>query len=71
MVNVTKSKKLTNTRASGSDEKARIIPPVVFSLEEALEYIKEDEYVEVTPNHIRLRKIILDDLERKRANRNN
>ena len=71
VVNVTKSKKLTNTRASGSDEKARIIPPVVFSLEEALEYIKEDEYVEVTPNHIRLRKIILDDLERKRANRNN
>ena len=69
VVNVTKSKKLTNTRASGSDEKARIIPPIVFSLEEALEYIKEDEYVEVTPNHIRLRKIILDELERKRANR--
>lgn len=69
VVNVTKSKKLTNTRASGSDEKAHIIPPVVFSLEEALEYIKEDEYVEVTPHHIRLRKIILDELERKRANR--
>ena len=69
VVNVTKSKKLTNTRASGSDEKARIIPPIVFSLEEALEYIKEDEYVEVTPHHIRLRKIILDELERKRANR--
>ena len=69
VVNVTKSKKLTNTRASGSDEKARIIPPVVFSLEESLEYIKEDEYVEVTPNHIRLRKIILDHLERKRDNR--
>lgn len=69
VVNVTKSKKLTNTRASGTDEKARIIPPIVFSLEEALEYIKEDEYVEVTPNHIRLRKIILDELERKRANR--
>lgn len=70
VVNVTKSKKLTNMRASGADDKARIIPPVVFSLEEALEYIKEDEYVEVTPNHIRLRKIILDENERKRANRN-
>ena len=69
VINVTKSKKLTNMRASGADEKARIIPPIVFSLEEALEYIKEDEYVEVTPNHIRLRKIILDELERKRANR--
>ena len=68
-VNVTKSKKLTNMRASGADEKARIVPPVVFSLEEALEYIKEDEYVEVTPHHIRLRKIILDETERKRANR--
>ena len=69
VVNVTKSKKLTNMRASGADDKARIIPPVVFSLEEALEYIKEDEYVEVTPNHIRIRKIILDEIERKRANR--
>lgn len=69
VVNVTKSKKLTNMRASGADDKARIIPPVVFSLEEALEYIKEDEYVEVTPSHIRLRKIILDENERKRANR--
>ena len=68
-VNVTKSKKLTNMRASGADDKARIVPPVVFSLEEALEYIKEDEYVEVTPNHIRLRKILLDENERKRANR--
>lgn len=66
-VNVTKSKKLTNMRASGADDKARIVPPVVFSLEEALEYIKEDEYVEVTPNHIRLRKILLDEIERKRA----
>ena len=63
VVNVTKSKKLTNMRASGADDKARIVPPVVFSLEEALEYIKEDEYVEVTPHHI------LDELERKRANR--
>ncbi|MBD5227693.1 MAG: translational GTPase TypA [Bacteroidales bacterium] len=69
VVNVTKSKKLTNMRASGADDKAKIVPPVVFSLEEALEYIKEDEYVEVTPNHIRLRKVILDELERKRANR--
>ncbi|MCM1152062.1 MAG: translational GTPase TypA [Muribaculum sp.] len=69
VVNVTKSKKLTNMRASGADDKAKIVPPVVFSLEEALEYIKEDEYVEVTPNHIRLRKIILDEIERKRANR--
>ncbi|MBD5308128.1 MAG: translational GTPase TypA [Bacteroides sp.] len=69
VVNVTKSKKLTNMRASGADDKARIVPPVVFSLEEALEYIKEDEYVEVTPHHIRLRKIILDELERKRANK--
>ena len=69
VVNVTKSKKLTNMRASGADDKARIVPPVVFSLEEALEYIKEDEYVEVTPHHIRLRKIILDHLDRKRDNR--
>ncbi|MDE6380512.1 MAG: translational GTPase TypA [Muribaculaceae bacterium] len=71
VVNVTKSKKLTNMRASGADDKAKIVPPVVFSLEEALEYIKEDEYVEVTPNHLRLRKIILDENERKRANRSN
>ena len=69
VVNVTKSKKLTNMRASGADDKAKIVPPVIFSLEEALEYIKEDEYVEVTPNHIRLRKIILGENERKRANR--
>jgi GTP-binding protein len=69
VVNVTKSKKLTNMRASGADDKARIIPPIVFSLEEALEYIKEDEYVEVTPHHLRIRKIILDEIERKRANR--
>ena len=69
VVNVTKSKKLTNMRASGSDDKAKIIPPVVFSLEEALEYIKEDEYVEVTPKSMRMRKIILDETERKRAGR--
>ena len=70
VINVTKSKKLTNLRASGSDDKARIIPPVVFSLEEALEYIKEDEYVEVTPKSMRMRKVILDETERKRANKN-
>ena len=69
VVNVTKSKKLTNMRASGSDDKARIIPPVIFSLEEALEYIKADEYVEVTPKSMRMRKIILDENERKRANK--
>ena len=69
IINVTKSKKLTNMRASGSDDKARIIPPVVFSLEEALEYIKEDEYVEVTPKSMRMRKVILDETERKRANK--
>lgn len=69
VVNVTKSKKLTNMRASGADDKAKIVPPVVFSLEEALEYIKEDEYVEVTPHHLRLRKITLDHLDRKRENK--
>ena len=69
VVNVTKSKKLTNMRASGSDDKVKLVPPVVFTLEEALEYIKEDEYVEVTPHHLRLRKIILDEIERKRANK--
>ena len=69
VINVTKSKKLTNMRASGSDDKARIVPPIIFSLEEALEYIKEDEYVEVTPKSMRMRKIILDEIERKRANR--
>ena len=69
VVNVTKSKKLTNMRASGSDDKVRLIPPVQFSLEEALEYIKEDEYVEITPKSMRMRKIILDEMERKRLNR--
>ena len=54
-------------RASGSDEKVNIAPPVLFSLEEALEYIKEDEYVEVTPKSMRLRKILLSDIDRKRA----
>ncbi|MBQ7877968.1 MAG: translational GTPase TypA [Bacteroidaceae bacterium] len=69
VINVTKSKKLTNMRASGSDEKVRIVPPIIFSLEEALEYIKEDEYLEVTPKSMRMRKIILDEIERKRANK--
>ncbi|MCH5177586.1 MAG: translational GTPase TypA [Prevotellaceae bacterium] len=69
VINVTKTKQLTNVRASGTDEKARIVPPVQLSLEEMLEYIKEDEYVEVTPKSMRIRKIILDHLERKRANR--
>ena len=67
VVNVTKAKQLTNVRASGSDEKARVIPKTVMSLEECLEYIKSDEYVEVTPKSMRMRKIILDHLERKRA----
>ena len=66
VVNVTKSKKLTNVRASGSDDKVRLAPPVIFSLEQALEYIKEDEYVELTPLAMRLRKIVLDENERKR-----
>lgn len=66
VVNVTKTKKLTNMRASGSDEKMKIAPPVRFSLEEALEYIQADEYVEVTPNSIRLRKIFLKESDRKR-----
>ena len=69
VVNVTKSKKLTNVRASGTDDKAQLAPPVVFSLEEALEYIKEDEYVEVTPHHMRIRKMLLDETERKRASK--
>ena len=69
VINVCKAKQLTNVRASGTDEKARIIPATIFSLEEALEYIKEDEYVEVTPNSMRMRKVILDHLERKRAGR--
>jgi GTP-binding protein len=69
VVNVTKPKKLTNMRASGADDKAKLIPPVVFSLEEALEYIKEDEYVEITPLCFRLRKIYLDENERKRLTR--
>ena len=69
VVNVTKSKKLTNMRASGSDDKVSLAPPIVFSLEDALEYIKGDEYVEITPNNMRMRKIILDETERKRQGR--
>lgn len=66
VVNLTKSKKLTNVRASGTDDKVKLAPPIIFSLEDALEYIKEDEYVEVTPASIRLRKIYLDENDRKR-----
>ncbi len=71
VINVCKTKKLTNMRASGSDDKVMIEPATQMSLEECMEYIKDDEYVEVTPKSIRLRKIILDETERKRANRNN
>ena len=69
VINVTKAKQLTNVRASGSDDKARVIPKTVMSLEECLEYIKGDELVEVTPKSMRMRKIILDHLERKRSNK--
>ena len=68
-INVTKAKQLTNMRASGADDKAVIVPPKVFSLEEALEYIKADEYVEVTPHSMRLRKILLSEIDRKRADK--
>lgn len=71
VVNLTKSKKLTNVRASGTDDKVRLAPAVIFSLEEALEYIKEDEYVEVTPKSIRLRKIFLNENDRKRQSKSN
>jgi GTP-binding protein len=66
-VNVTKTKKLTNMRASGSDDKVRIAPPKVFSLEECLEYIQDDEYVEVTPKSFRIRKVLLKETDRKRS----
>ncbi len=66
VVNLTKTKKLSNVRAAGSDDKAMIVPAIKFSMEEALEYIAEDEFVEFTPAHIRMRKIILDENERKR-----
>ena len=68
-VNVTKTKKLTNMRASGSDDKVRIAPPKVFTLEEALEFIQNDEYVEVTPKSLRIRKILLREAERKRGSK--
>ena len=66
VVNVTKTKKLSNVRAAGSDDKVKLAPPIKFSLEEALEYIQKDEYVEVTPNSLRIRKTLLDENERKR-----
>ncbi len=67
VINVTKTKKLSNVRSSGADDKAKIVPAIKFSLEEALEYIQKDEYVEVTPKHIRLRKILLKEVDRKRS----
>ena len=66
VVNVTKTKKLSNVRSAGADDKAKIVPAIKFSLEEALEYIQKDEYVEVTPNHLRLRKVLLKEVDRKR-----
>ena len=65
--NVCKSKKLTNVRAAGSDDKVVLAPPIIFSLEDALEYIKSDELVEITPKSLRLRKILLSELDRKRS----
>jgi len=67
VVNLIKTKKLTNMRSAGADDKTKLVPPVRFSLEEALEYIQEDEYVEVTPDSLRLRKTILTESDRKRA----
>ncbi len=69
IVNVTKAKKMSNVRASGTDDKAQLTPPIKFSLEEALEYIKEDEFLEVTPKYTRIRKTLLTESERKRASR--
>jgi len=66
VVNVTKTKKLSNVRSAGADDKAKIVPAIKFSLEEALEYIQKDEYVEVTPSHLRLRKVFLKEVDRKR-----
>ncbi|AEE20083.1 GTP-binding protein [Dokdonia sp. Hel_I_63] len=65
-INITKAKKQSNVRSSGADDKAKIVPAIKFSLEEALEYIQKDEYVEVTPNHLRLRKVYLKEVDRKR-----
>ena len=66
-VNVTKTKKMSNMRSSGADEKVRLAPPKLFSLEECLEYIQGDEYVEVTPKSLRIRKIFLKETDRKRS----
>jgi GTP-binding protein len=71
VVNVCKSKKLTNMRASGADEKLRMAPAIKLSLEEYMELINKDEYLEITPQSLRLRKILLDENDRKRANKNN
>ena len=69
VLNVNKTKHLTNVRASGSDEKIVLIPPKRFSLEEYMEMIRDDEYLEITPKSLRLRKIILDEIERKRQSK--
>jgi GTP-binding protein len=71
VINVTRAKQLTNMRASGSDENVKITPKINFSLEEAMEYIEKDEYLEITPKAIRMRKIFLDENERKRASKSN
>ena len=71
VINITKTKKLTNMRASGSDDKAKIAPAIIFSLEECMEYIADDEYVEVTPQNIRMRKIFLKEHDRKRNEKSN
>ncbi len=70
VINITKTKKMSNVRSSGADDKAKIVPAIKFSLEEALEYIQKDEYVEVTPNSLRLRKVLLKEVERKRNKSN-
>jgi len=67
VVNITKTKKMSNMRSSGADDKVKIAPAIKFSLEEALEYIQGDEYVEVTPNSLRVRKVLLNETDRKRA----
>ena len=70
VVNVTKAKKQSNVRAAGSDDKANIAPAVKLSLEQTMEYIKEDEYIELTPKSIRMRKILLKEIDRKRQQKN-
>ena len=67
VINITKTKQLTNMRSSGADDKVKLAPPIQFSLEEALEYIQADEYVELTPESLRIRKILLTENQRKRA----